>query len=56
MQIHNLENLPVSKLKSQMFNFYSLVEDFEQYNKINERALKYRDNVRDIASIEDITI
>ena len=39
-----------------MFNFYSLVEDFEQYDKINERALKYRDNIRDVDSIKDIVI
>ena len=43
-------------MKGWLFSFYSLIDDFDQYNRINYRSLEYRDNIRDTASVEDIAL
>ena len=54
--ITDIENMQVSKIKEWLFNFYSLTENYEKYDKINNRTLEYRDNIREVASVEDITL
>ena len=48
--------MQVSKMKGWLFNFYSLMENYEKYNKINDRTLEYRDNIREVTSVEDIAL
>ena len=54
--ITNIENMQVSKMKGWLFNFYSLTENYEKYNMINDRTLEYKDNIREAALVEDIAL
>ena len=54
--IQDIENIQVMRLKGWLFNFYMQIENFEKYNLINKRTLKYKSNIREIASIEDISL
>ena len=52
--ITNIEKLQVPRMKGWLFSFYSLIDDFNQYDRINYRLLEYQDNIRDIVSVEDL--
>ena len=56
LPITDVENMQVSKIKGWLFNFYSLAENHEKYDKINDRTLEYRNNIREAASVEDIAL
>ena len=54
--IIDVNNLQVLQMKGWLFNFYSLIDDYDSYDKINERLLDYRNNIREAASAEDILL
>ena len=54
--ITDINNLQVPQMKGWLFNFYSLIDDYDSYNKINERSLDNRNNIREAASAEDIAL
>ena len=54
--IRDLDNSQAIKLKGQLFNYYSLVEDYEKYNTINDSLIRYKNNVREVASLDDIKL
>ena len=43
-------------LKGWLFNYYTLVEDYEKYDTINDRIMRYRNNVRETVLADDIAI
>ena len=54
--IFDINKLQVSQMKGQLFSFYSLIDNFDRYDRINHRSLEYQDNIRDAASVEDIVL
>ena len=54
--IQDLDNTQATKLKRQLFNYYSLVEDYEKHNVINDRLIRYRNNVREAVLTDDIKL
>ena len=54
--INDVENMQLSIMKGWLFNFYSLTENYEKYDKINYRTLEHRYNIIDVASVEDIAL
>ena len=46
MPIIDVNNLQVPQMKGWLFNFYSLIDDYDSCNKINLRSLDYRNNAR----------
>ena len=43
-------------MKEWLFNFYSLIGNYDSYNKINKRLFDYRNNMRKAAYTEDIML
>ena len=54
--IIDANNLRVLQMKGCLFNLYSLIDDCDSYNNINERSLEHRNNIREAASAEDIAL
>ena len=54
--IWNLDNTQATKLKGWLFNYYSLVEDYEKYDVINNRLIRYRNNIREVVLLDDIAL
>ena len=56
MLVEEIDKLQVSQMKGWLFNFYSLTDNFEQYDRINDQTLGYQNNIRDVTSVNDIAL
>ena len=54
--ITDINKLQVLQMKGWLFSFYSLIDDFDWYDRINHRSLEYQDNIRDAVSVENIAL